>query len=113
MSFRFLVTKLWKNKIPDPNEFFKPLYGTYGGNFKVKTRTHATHPVFCVISKAAQQVLPKGGTFGTSGPSCGGISPLTSCLGAFTVRVTHGAGASRGFFFVFHLFNMLWADSCP
>lgn len=102
--------KLWKNKIPDPNEFFKPLYNIYGGDFKVKNKnkqtkklkenkTHTSHSAFCVVSKVAHQMLPVGGIFSTAGaPHC---SPLLgpcntgtfpSCSGASTA-VTNAAGA--------------------
>uniref|UniRef100_A0A3Q4GCG3 Fibronectin type-III domain-containing protein n=1 Tax=Neolamprologus brichardi TaxID=32507 RepID=A0A3Q4GCG3_NEOBR len=46
--------------IPRPDEFFKPLYHNYEGNFKVRRQNDVTRCVLCVISKSSQQVLPQG-----------------------------------------------------
>lgn len=83
--------KLWKNKIPDPNEFFKPLYNIYGGNFKVREKKRkeynslVTLSAIYVISKLARQMLPEGGIFSTAGSPKGPPGPwdfplLCRCL---------------------------------
>lgn len=47
--------------IPKADEFFKPLYDNYGGNFKVKeSKIHSTHSALCVISKLARRCCPRG-----------------------------------------------------
>lgn len=67
--------------------------------------------VFCVISKVAQQVLPKGGTFGTSGPPACWDFPLE-----FTFRCLHRASDSwcRGFkrVFLFCFSSIYLSSTC-
>lgn len=72
------------------------------------------HKAFCVISKVAQQVLPKGGGL------LAHLDPRVVGLSLdFVFRCLHRASDSwcRGFkrfsFLFFYLFNMLWADICP
>lgn len=109
--------RYWQKKlqlitfVPKPNDFFKPLYHNYGGNFKVRESKNELSSVGFVCNF---QIGPAGvaleGTFSTSGPRLMGLSL------DFTFKGLHDVNDSvcRGFkrLFVFRLSDMLWADIC-
>lgn len=116
--FFVFVFRFWQKKlqlisyVPKPNDYFKPLYHNYGGNFKVReSKTSIAHLGLCVCNF---QIVPAGvaqeGTFITSGLSLMGLSLH------FSFKVAHDVNESvcRGFkrLLVFHLAQMMWVDIC-